>query len=198
MAKRRVRRRNYSFSRYHESNRCRDIAVGIAKWCGQIVIVILLAFLTIQFGVQTLTVRGESLEEAYSDGDVVLVNKLIYKISEPKRYDMAAFRTGSEDDHYSIKRVMGVPGDSIIIEDGVLKINGETVEAFPAFSDINYAGLASEEIVLGEGEYFVMGDNCNNSEDSRSGNIGPVTKDMIEGKAWFALGNGVSISGFIK
>ena len=123
MARRRVRRRNYSFSQYTETNRGRDIAMGVVKGCGQIAIVILLAFLTIQFGVQTLTVRGESLEAAYSDGDVVLVNKFIYKISDPKRYDMAAFQTGSEEGHYSIKRVVGVPGDSIIIEDGVLKIN---------------------------------------------------------------------------
>lgn len=187
MARRKVRRRNYSFSRYAETNRGRDIAVGVAKWCGQIAIVILLAFLTIQFGVQTLTIRGESLEETYSEGDVVLVNKFIYKISEPKRYDMAAFRTGSEDGHYSIKRVMGVPGDSIIIEDGVLKINGETVEDFPAFSDINYAGLASEEIILGEGEYFVMGDNCNNSEDSRVASVGNIKRDNMIGKVQMKL-----------
>ena len=187
MAKRRVRRRNYSFNRYAETNRGRDIFVNVAKWCGQILIVIMLAFLTIQFGVQTLTVRGESLEEAYSDGDVVLVNKLIYKISEPKRYDMAAFRTGSEDDHYSIKRVVGVPGDSIIIEDGILKINGETVDAFPAFSDINYAGLASEEIVLGEDEYFVMGDNCNSSEDSRVASVGNIDRDNMIGKVQLKL-----------
>ncbi|MBE5955724.1 MAG: signal peptidase I [Lachnospiraceae bacterium] len=182
MARRRVRRRNYSFSRYTETNRGRDIAVGVAKWCGQIAIVILLAFLTVQFGVQTLTVRGESLEETYSDGDVVLVNKFIYKISEPKRYDMAAFRTGSEDGHYSIKRIVGVPGDSIIIEDGVLKINGESVDLFPAFSDINYAGLASEEIILDENEYFVMGDNCNNSEDSRVASVGNIERENMIGK----------------
>ena len=187
MARRRVRRRNYSFNRYNETNRGRDIVIGIAKWCGQIAIVILLAFLTIQFGVQTLTVRGESLETTYADGDVVLVNKFIYKVSEPKRFDMAAFRTGGEDSHYSIKRVMGVPGDSIIIEDGILKINGEAVEEFPAFSDINYAGLAAEEIVLGENEYFVMGDNCNNSEDSRVASVGNIEKDNMIGKVQFRL-----------
>jgi len=187
MARRRVRRRNYSFSRYTETNRGRDIAVGVAKWCGQIAIVIVLAFLTVQFGVQTLTVRGESLESAYSDGDVVFVNKFIYKISDPKRYDMTAFHTGGEDGHYSIKRVMGVPGDSIIIEDGVLKINEEPVEEFPAFSDINYAGLAGEEIILGEKEYFVMGDNCNNSEDSRVASVGNIERDNMIGKVQFKL-----------
>jgi signal peptidase I len=161
--------------------------MGVVKGCGQIAIVILLAFLTIQFGVQTLTVRGESLEAAYSDGDVVLVNKFIYKISDPKRYDMAAFQTGSEEGHYSIKRVVGVPGDSIIIEDGVLKINGEALDEFPAFSDISYAGLAAEEIILGEKEYFVMGDNCNNSEDSRVASVGNIERDNMIGKVQFKL-----------
>ena len=197
MARRRARRRNYSFSRYTETNRGRDILVGIAKWLGQIAIVVLLAFLTVQFGVQTLTVRGESLESTYSDGDVVLVNKFIYKIGEPKRFDMAAFRTGGEDSHYSIKRVVGVPGDSIIIEDGVLKINGEVVEEIPAFSDIHYAGLAGDEIILGEKEYFVMGDNCNNSEDSRYVNIGNISEKEINGKVVFRI-SPRSAFGFIK
>ena len=187
MARRRVRRRNYSFSRYTETNRGRDILVGVAKWCFQIAVVVLLAFLTVQFGVQTLTIRGESLEETYSDGDVVLVNKFIYKIAEPKRFDMVAFRTGSEDSHYSIKRVIGVPGDCIIIEDNVLKINGETVEEFPAFSDISYAGLASEEIILDENEYFVMGDNCNSSEDSRVASVGNIKRDNMIGKVQIKL-----------
>lgn len=187
MARRKPRRRNYSFNRYNETNRGKDIAVGIAKWCGQIAIVVLLGFLTIQFGVQTLTVRGESLEETYRDGDVVLVNKLAYKLGEPKRYDMAAFRTGSESEHYSIKRVMGVPGDSIIIEDGVLKINGEEVEEFPVFSDISYAGLADEEIILGANEYFVMGDNCNSSEDSRVASVGNIKRENMIGKVQMKL-----------
>jgi signal peptidase I len=82
---------------------------------------------------------------------------------------------------------MGVPGDSIIIEDGVLKINGESVNKFPAYSDINYAGLAAEEIVLDENEYFVMGDNCNNSEDSRVASVGNIEKDNMIGKVQLKL-----------
>ena len=64
--------------------------------------------------------------------------------------------------------------------------------------NVKEAGIAEVEFTLESGEFFCMGDNVNNSEDSRSGNIGPVSRDMIEGKAWFALGKGVSYSGFIK
>ena len=158
-----------------------------AKWAGQILIVVLLAFLTVQMVGQTLTVRGESLEDTYKDGDVVLVNKLIYKLADPKRYDMVAFRTNSDGAHYSIKRVVGVPGDRVIIEDGVLKINGEALEAFPAFSHIKYAGLAEEEILLEEKEYFVIGDNCNQSEDSRIASVGNIKRDNMIGKVQMKL-----------
>ena len=91
---------------------------------------------------------------------------------------------------------MAVPGDEVCIKDGRLYVNDTIVDY--GYDKIMDAGIVEDELVLDDDEYFVMGDNCNNSEDSRSGNIGPVTKDMIEGKAWFALGNGVSISGFIK
>lgn len=192
MARRRHRRRIYSFERYTETSRnrdvaWRDIAWKGARWCGQIAIVIFLAFLTVRFVGQTLTVRGESLEKTYQDGDVVLVNKLIYKLTEPKQFDMIAFRTDAEQDHYSIKRVVAVPGDTVIIEDGILKVNGKELEQFPAFSDISYAGLAREEIVLGKEEYFVMGDNCNSSEDSRVASVGNIERKDLIGKVQFTL-----------
>lgn len=190
MARRKVRRRKYSFNTYQETNRNRDITIQVLKWIGQIAIVIALAFLVVQFVAQTLTVRGESLEDTFMDGDVVLVNKLLYKISEPKRYDMVAFRTeNSSDNHYSIKRVVAVPGDSVRIEDGVLKVNGEAITKFPAFSDIANPGLAKDEIVLGDEEYFVIGDNCNNSEDSRVVSVGNIKRENMIGKVHFKLYN---------
>ena len=79
---------------------------------------------------------------------------------------------------------------------GKLYVNNEIVDY--GYDKIMDAGIAESELTLDSDEYFVMGDNCNNSEDSRSGNIGPVSKDKIEGKAWFAIGNGVAFSGFIK
>lgn len=187
MARRRIRRRNYSFNTYTETNRNLDLTKNALIWIFQIAIVVMLGFLTVKFGGQTLTIRGESLEDTYRDGDVVFVNKLIYKIAEPKQYDMVAFKADNSDgNHYSIKRVVAVPGDHVIIEDGVLKVNGEPLEGFPAFSEIVNPGLAKEEITL-EDEYFVMGDNCNNSEDSRVVSVGNIKKENMIGKVQFKL-----------
>jgi signal peptidase I len=119
---------------------------------------------------------------------VVFVNKLIYRIQEPKKYDMVVFRTeNNEENHYFIKRIVAVPGDTVVIEDGVLKVNGEELSAFPAFSEIKNPGLASEEITLGEDEYFVMGDNCNNSEDSRVASVGNIKRENMIGKVQMRL-----------
>ena len=95
---------------------------------------------------------------------------------------------GNENAHYYVKRVVAVPGQTVLIEDGVLYVDGE------AYGDesmdlIASPGIAENEVVLGADEYFVLGDNCNNSEDSRSANIGPVHKSTIIGKAWFHFGN---------
>lgn len=190
MARRKVRRRTYSFNTYAETNRNKDITIHVLKWIGEIVIVIFLAFLVVQFVAQTFTVRGESLEDTFMDGDVVLVNKLLYKVSDPRRFDMVAFRTeSSSDHHYSIKRIVAVPGDSVVIEHGVLKVNGQAITEFPAFSGIENPGLAQQEILLEEDEYFVMGDNCNNSEDSRVVSVGNIKRENMIGKVHFKLYN---------
>ncbi|MDO4554453.1 MAG: signal peptidase I [Lachnospiraceae bacterium] len=190
MARRRTRRRTTNRNNYNEPNKNREIAVTVLKWIGEIAAVCFLAFLVIYFAGQTLTIRGESLEDTFYDGDVVLVNKLIYRIQEPKQYDMVVFRTdsgGEDSNHYFIKRIVATPGDTVIIEDGVLKVNGEELSAFPAFSEIKNPGLASEEITLGEDEYFVLGDNCNNSEDSRVASVGNIKKENMIGKVQFKL-----------
>lgn len=188
MARRRGRRRNHSYGNYNEPNKSREIAVSVLKWIGEIAVVILLAFFVVRFVGQTLTVRGESLEKTFYNGDVVFVNKIIYRLQDPKKYDMAVFCTdSSEETHYFIKRIVAVPGDTVQIEDGVLKVNGEELSSFPAFSQIKNPGLAKEEITLGEDEYFVMGDNCNNSEDSRVASVGNIKKENMIGKVQMKL-----------
>ena len=148
----------------------------IGLWVGEVVAAILLAFLVIQFCFQTVTVHGDSMQPAYYDGDTVLVNKLDYRIGSPKRLDavILELENGSTT-HYSVKRVVGLPGETIKIENGKIYINNKELKGFSE-------GLAAYDVELGEDEYFVMGDNCNNSEDSRVSNIGNIKRSQFVGK----------------
>ena len=127
------------------------------------------------------------MEPALSNGQEILINRIVYNFTPPHKGDVVVFKpNGNENAHYYVKRVIGVPGDTIQIKEGVLYLNGEAMEDW--FSDrIEDAGVAREEILLAENEYFLMGDNCNNSEDSRSANIGNVNESSIVGKAWFHM-----------
>ncbi len=146
--------------------------------------------LALAFGVvlavgMRVTVVGSSMESTLSDGDTVFVDRLSYNLSEPKAGDLVVFLpNGNVKSHYYIKRVVAAPGDTVQIVAGVLYVNGEMYDEVDTEAIIN-AGLAQDEIVVGEGEYFVLGDNRNNSEDSRYANIGNVKKEYIIGRAWF-------------
>lgn len=154
----------------------------IGLWAGEIVAVILLAFVIIQFCFQTVTVHGESMQPTYYDGDVLLVNKLSYRIGNPRRYDpvLLEIENGTAV-HYTVKRVIGLPGETVQIAGGEILIDGEALD-YSFEEEILSAGLAAYEIELGDDEYFVMGDNCNNSEDSRVANIGNIKRTQFVGK----------------
>lgn len=125
-------------------------------------------------------------------------NRLIYKVSSPQKGDVIVFLpNGNEKSHFYVKRVVGVPGDTLYIKNGILHVNDDTVEQY--FNDrIVEPGLLESKVTLGEDEYFVIGDNCNDSEDSRSANIGTVKKSYIIGKAWMKLASGSSDMGLIE
>ena len=126
------------------------------------------------------------------------MNRMIYKATSPKIGDVIVFLpNGNEKSHYYVKRVVGGPGDKLYIKKGVLYVNDETVDKY--FNDkIAEAGLLENEVLLEDDEYFVIGDNCNSSEDSRSANIGTVKKGYIIGKVWFKMACGDSDIGFVK
>ena len=118
----------------------------------------------------------------------ILVNRFVYKVTDPKTNDIIVFLpNGNEKSHYYVKRVIGVPGDTVQIKNGAVYVNGKAFDEETDVSSIEDAGLAAEEITLGADEYFVLGDNRNNSEDSRYANIGNIKKDYIIGKAWFRI-----------
>lgn len=131
---------------------------------------------------------GNQWQRQLDAGDEILVNRFIYKVLEPKTGDIIVFLpNGNEKSHYYVKRVIAVPGDTVQIRDGALYLNGEEYEEEIDCETIQEAGLAEEELTIGEDEYFVLGDNRNNSEDSRYANIGNVKKEHIVGKAWFIV-----------
>lgn len=152
-------------------------------------------FLTYNWGIKT-SVIGVSMEDTLYSGQTILISRLSYLLTKPKVGDIIVFKpNGNENTHYYVKRVVATPGDVVEIKGGRLYVNGiiETGD----YDKIADAGIVEEPITLGVDEYFVLGDNRNNSEDSRSGNIGPVQKNLIEGRAWFKFTMKDSYMGFV-
>ena len=185
---------------FYQKKKKLNVAVvkEIFSWLFWIFASMLLAVvLVFCIGMQT-SVIGPSMEPSLFNGQKIFLNRLIYKVASPREGDVIVFLpNGNEKSHYYVKRVVGVPGDTLYIKNGLLYVNDEAVEEY--FNDrIAEPGLLGSEVTLGEDEYFVIGDNCNNSEDSRSANIGTVRKSYIIGKAWMKLAAGDSELGLIE
>jgi signal peptidase I len=152
-----------------------------------IFIAVITGYAVTTFFVQTVTVIGPSMASTLNDGEIVLLNKIGYKVGEISRYDVVAYKSVDSDDYYDIKRVYGLPGETLRITDGHIYINGELLDDAPTSEYILSGGVAANEITLGSDEYFVLGDNINNSEDSRFSNVGNVTSSEIKGKVVYLL-----------
>ena len=182
--------------------RKKKINLGILKhvigWLFDIAVVISIAFILVTFFGVRVSVIGVSMEPALKNGEQLLINKFIYNIKRPQRGDIVVFKpNGNENSHYYVKRIVGLPGETIQIIEGSVYIDGVVYEESNFFDSIMDPGIAEEEITLGEDEYFVLGDNPGSSEDSRQADIGNVRKDNITGKAWFRY-QSISDMGFIK
>lgn len=173
-------------------------AKSVLFWIFEIAVVLVFAVVVAIFFFQSVTMRENSMEPTISSGDKLFVNRLAYKVSGPDRGDIVVFKTNaSEDAALHIKRIIGLPGETIQIKDGQILIDGETYKEGKDFPTISSPGLAESPVTLSSGEYFVLGDNRNNSEDSRYGDIGKVQKKYLVGKAWFVV-TPISKLGFLK
>ena len=160
----------------------------IAIWILEIAITVAIAGVCVYFVGARTTVVGQSMSEQLRDGDQVLINRFIYKVSKPKIGDVIIFLpNGNEKSHYYIKRVVAAGGDTVQIVDGVIYGNGAPLQEVHFSGTISDPGVAAEEQKLAADECFVLGDNPGGSEDSRFANIGNVKSSYIIGKAWFKL-----------
>lgn len=152
-------------------------------------VVILLTFLLVKYVGQRTVVIGGSMRTTLEDGDNLLLNKISYRFNEPERFDIVIFPFRDKSNKSYVKRIIALPGENIRIdEDGVIYIDGEVLEESYGREVIKRAGRAAGDgVTLGEDEYFVMGDNRNNSEDSRFEEVGLVKRSEFLGKSTFRL-----------
>ena len=138
------------------------------------------------------TVEGISMQPVLENNDSIIIDKFSYKIDSPKRYDIVVFPIEDTDTdgkkRYFIKRIIGLPGETVYIDDGSVYINGSLLKSEKYGKEfMKEAGTASEPQTLASDEYFVLGDNRNMSTDSRSETVGLVRKEDITGKAVFRI-----------
>ena len=172
----------------------------IMTWVLECAIVIAIAYaLVSSFGFRT-TVVGNAMQDTLQSEEQIFVNRFVYMVRAPKQGDVVVFLpNGNEKSHYYVRRVIACPGDTVQIKDGILYINGTEQNTENSIYDkMEDAGIASNAIKLGDDEYFVLGDNRNSSEDSRSANIGAVKLSAIIGKVWYSYGGDEGSSGFVK
>ena len=150
-------------------------------------IVLAITFLIITFVGQRTHVSGESMENTLDDGDQLIVDKLTYRSHDPERFDIIVFPFRYKDNTYYIKRIIGLPGETVQIVDGEIYINGELLEESYGREVMQDAGLAAEPITLGDDEYFVLGDNRNYSSDSRDPSVALIHRKEIIGRAWLRI-----------
>ena len=163
----------------------------LLSWIIYIAVVIVLTYLVITYVGQRTEVNGESMMETLYDGDNLIVDKISYRFREPKRYEIIVFPYDYETEQYFIKRIIGLPNETVSIVDGKVYIDGELLEDEVYGREIMEQEDGSlwqmDPLELGDDEYFVLGDNRNNSMDSRDPSVGVLSKDELIGRAWIRI-----------
>ena len=204
--KKRAKKKSYTIDRkrwkLYFRKKCRSLKTEKVKtaieWGTEIIVVCILAWMLVSFFGQRVSNAGDSMSPVLKNGDGVLINRIVYDARKPKRGEIIAFRpNGNENAHYCIKRVVGLPGETVQIKDGKVYIDGKVQKKNVYTSDLDFAGIAEKKLTLGETEYFVLGDNSAGSDDSRLADIGNVKREDIGGKVWFVTNIGKNF-GFVK
>ncbi len=165
----------------------KSIVRELLGWVLYILVIIGLTYLIITFvGVRT-RVSGSSMETTLSDKDQLIVDKISYRFRDPKRYDIVVFPYQYEEDTYYIKRIIGLPGETVQVVGGEVYINGEALGEQYGTEEMLNPGIAEEPVTLGEDSYFVLGDNRNHSQDSRDPSVGVIHRKDLLGRAWVRI-----------
>lgn len=150
--------------------------------------VLCLVYLVIHFVGQRTQVQGSSMEPMLSEEDNLIVDKISYRFHDPERYDIIVFPFLGAEETFYIKRIIGLPGETVQIDEkGKIYVDGEVIDDFYGKEVIQDPGRAYEPIELGKDEYFVLGDNRNNSTDGRDPKVGNIKRENIIGKAWLRI-----------
>ena len=156
-------------------------------WILYILIVVCATYLIVTYVGQRTKVSGDSMQATLQDGDNLIVDKISYRFRDPRRFEVIVFPYRYAEDTYYIKRIIGLPGETVQIIDGYVYINGEQLDENYGLEVMNNAGNAAQPITLGEDEYFVLGDNRNRSADSRESSVGVLHRDELIGRAWVRI-----------
>ncbi len=150
--------------------------------------VLCLVYLVSHFVGQRTQVQGSSMEPALSEEDNLIVDKLSYRFHDPERFDIIVFPFLQQEETFYIKRIIGLPGETVQIdEEGNIYVNDELLDEGYGKEVIADPGRAIEPVELGEDEYFVLGDNRNNSVDGREPSVGNIRRENIIGRAWLRI-----------
>lgn len=169
-------------------NKMKSVLKEILSISIYLLLVFCAAYLIVTYVGQRTQVSGSSMETTLSNGDHLIVDKISYRFHDPERYDIIVFPFQYDTDTYYIKRIIGMPGETVQIDDsGTIYIDGEVLEETYGREVIQNPGRASDPIQLGDDEYFVMGDNRNNSSDSRDPSVGNIHRKDIIGRAFIRI-----------
>jgi signal peptidase I len=160
---------------------------SLLREVAEVVVLAVILYIGISFAVQAVHVEGLSMFATLDDNDYLIANKIDYRLHAPQRGDIVILRPPTNNSTDFIKRIIALPGERLLIRDGAIYINGHKLDEpyLPEEWTIDSTWNGGAEKVMPPNDYFVMGDNRNRSQDSRF--FGPISRDRIDGKAWFRI-----------
>ena len=165
----------------------RSILRELGSWLLYLLFVVVFSFIIITYVGQRTRVDGQSMETTLQNNDNLIVDKISYRFREPKRFEIIVFPYQYRENTYYIKRIIGLPGETVQVIDGYVYIDGEQLDEHYGNELMESPGIAEDPITLGEDEYFVLGDNRNHSSDSRDATVGVLPRKDLLGRAWIRI-----------